>query len=100
MKFKRISEERGDCTSAYNVILDKEYKVHDFIQEVLKQNGWGYIGIYDENKSIFGSPNCSYRNDKLLCNLPEKYMDEIIEDVTASGGGRRMDYIIKVRKEI
>ena len=100
MKFKRISNEFNDCTSAYQVVLDKKYKVHDFIQEVLKQNEWGYIGIYDKSKSIFGSPNCSYRNDKLLCNLPEKYMDEIIEDVTASGGWGRMDYIIKVRKEI
>jgi hypothetical protein len=73
--------------------MDKEYTVNEFIQEVLAQEEWGYIGIYSPNK-IFGDPKCEYRDDKLLYSLPDEYLNKKVIKVTADGGWSRMDYLL------
>lgn len=94
-RIEQCGPERGDCTAPCEVILDKEYLVREFIEEVLKRKEeWGYIGIKSD-KSFFGDPNCEYRHGKLLGTLPG-YMSRKVKSVTADGGWSRMDYILEV----
>lgn len=87
-----------DCTCGYKVFLEKEYTVEEFINAVLKAKSdeWGYIGIYKKG-SIFGEPNCEYRNGKLSTKpMPNKFLKKKIVDVIAGGGYSRMDYLLYV----
>ena len=83
----------SDCTGPYNVSLNDTYSVGDFINDILRQQEWGYIGIYD-SKSVFGDPYCEYRGDRLLSNMPAEYLKRKIKRAKASGGWSRMDYLI------
>ena len=91
--FYQTGPTRGDCTSPYEVTMDKEYTVNEFIQEVLTQKEWGYIGIYCQGE-IFGDPKCEYNNDKLLYSLPNEYLNKRLIKVKADGGWSRMDYLL------
>lgn len=91
---------RGDCTCGYNIILDKEYTVREFIETVLKEKSdeWGYFGIYKYGSTnSYGDPNCQYSRGKLTTPpLPDEYLDEKIIQVTGDGGWTRMDYLFQI----
>lgn len=91
--FYQTGPTRGDCTSPYEVTMDKEYTVDEFIQEILTRKEWGYIGIYSSN-DFFGDPKCEYRDDKLLYSLPNEYLNKRVIKVKADGGWSRMDYLL------
>ena len=92
----------GDCTCGYNVKLDREYTVKDFIDTVLSERTreWGCIGIYDQSDFVgryFGNPNMEYSHGKIVTsNFTEDILRKEVKDVSASGGWSRMDYILKV----
>lgn len=92
-KLYSAGEVRGDCTAPYNVKLDKEYTVNEFINAVLTKNEWGYIGIYCQG-TFFGEPKCEYRYDKLLYTLPDNVLNKNVIKVKADGGWSRMDYLL------
>ena len=82
----------GDCTCGYNVILDREYTVEDFVNTILteKNNEWGNIDIYNYR--------CEYNNGKLITKtFPEEYLQKKVTKVSASGGWTRMDYVLKIK---
>lgn len=69
-RLHQIRPEGSDCTAPYDVELNGEYSVEQFIKDVLLvKREWGYIGIRD-GKSIFGSPNCEYNHGTLISQLP------------------------------
>ena len=92
----------GDCTCGYNVKLDREYTVKDFIDTVLSERTreWGCIGMYDQSDFVgryFGNPNMEYSHGKIVTsNFTEDILRKEVKDVSASGGWSRMDYILKV----
>lgn len=96
IELKQITRTFGDGTAGYEVTTDRRYTVKEFINEVISnKNEWGYIGIKrDRVFTIFGNPNCEYKQGKLLSNLPEDYLDKEISFVCANGGWSRMDYLI------
>lgn len=95
-KLKQAGRERGDCTAPYDVILDKEYTVKEFIETVVSRDReWGYIGIAVKG-SIFGDPHCEYKWGKLLYDLPEEIHNKKVISVKADGGWSRMDYLLEV----
>ena len=98
IKLTQNTPTGGDCTAGYAVTLDKEYTVEELINEVLTYNEWGYIGIYNEGQAWFerGTPNCEYRQDKLVTEMQPEALHRKIKSVTASGGWSRMDYVIKL----
>ena len=91
--FKTTGPADRDCW-AYDIILDKEYTVREFIQTVLDNlpKEWGYIGI--GGKNFFGDPYVEYRYGEIIHNptAMEEVMDRKIDHVRADGGWSRMDY--------
>jgi len=92
-KMYQAGRERGDCTAPYNVELDKAYTVSEFVDAVLTNKEWGYIGIYCKGKT-FGEPKCEYRYDELLYALPDNVLNKKVVKVEADGGWSRMDYLL------
>jgi hypothetical protein len=97
-KMYRAGQVRGDCTAPYDVELDKEYTVSEFVNTVLTRKEWGYIGIYCKGE-IFGKPKCEYRGDKLLYALPDNVLNKKVIKVKADGGWSRMDYLLWVEEK-
>ena len=89
-----IGRERSDCTAPYEVNLDRDYTVAEFIEEILSQwhREWGYFGVFREG-AIFGWPRCEYRDGRLLDFMPDDILRKRIVKVKADGGWTRMDYL-------
>ena len=100
-KFRQIRPEGSDCTAPYEIILDKEYTVREFIETVLTElpREWGYFGIKKDG-TAYGDPYCEYRGGQLLSRLPEELLDQEINYVTAFGGWSRMDYQFRLKEEV
>ena len=93
-KFEPITPVRGDCTRGYNVVLDKEYTVEEFIETVFKElsGEWGYFSIHNKEGDFY-EPRCEYSYGKLSTPpLPDEYLKKKIMKVTGDGGWSRMDY--------
>ena len=93
-KFESITPVRGDCTRGYDIVLDKEYTVEEFIETVFKElsGEWGYFSIHNE-EGDFCEPRCEYSYGKLSTPpLPDEYLKKKIIKVTGDGGWSRMDY--------
>lgn len=83
-------ESYGDCTSSYNITLDKNYTVEEFINIILKDrpNEWGSIEV--SNIDV-----CRYSQGKLLNeNFSSDILHKNIKKVVSHGGWTLMDYII------
>jgi len=98
IKLKQTSETFGDCTALYSVEMTKPYTVKEFIQEVLTKKEWGYIGIFDEDQAWFqsGNPRCEYKGSKLITEMPEEVLNEIVLEAKAHGGWSNMDYKLSI----
>ena len=90
--------ERSDCTAPYDVVLDRDYTVAEFIETVLqRKDEWGYIMIHWSPQIYrFDYPRCEYRYGKLLSKLPDVYLNQPVKLAEAEGGWTAMDYIIYV----
>lgn len=89
-KLNRVTCIGGDETAGYDVILDKEYSVSDFIKTVVGiKSEWGYISVKNNGR-------CEYKWGDFLSNLDIKLLDKKIKKVSASGGWSRMDYEIEI----
>lgn len=84
LKFKR-----RDCTDAYDVVLDKNYTVGEFIITVLEErpSEWGYI--------YFLGVKCEYKWGKIITPMPEDLLGQTVELAKSEGGWSRMDYYLK-----
>ena len=85
--------EGGDCTMPYSVVFHKECTVREFIDEILKQNEWGYVII----GSYFDGPQIGYRRDKIISgDFSQDILNSKIKTATAHGGWTRMDYMLDI----
>lgn len=102
LEFKRIGETSRDCTTPYEVILDKSYKVAEFITEVLttRSNEWGEFRVKckaDDNWFYY-KDKAEYRYGKIVTRdgiktqIAEEYASLAITKVYARGGWSCMDY--------
>ena len=97
----QTSDTRGDCTASYDVQLDKEYTVKEFLETVLTQKAdeWGAFYLMVRSRKLFWqNPSCEYRNGKKTgttwANILIRYGDRRITKVCSDGGWTRMDYYI------
>lgn len=100
-ELRYVGPTGSDCTAPYDVILNGEYTVAEFIKDaLLRPREWGYIGIRNNRVryAIFGDPNCAYSDGKLLSNLPDEYLTRKVISATASGGWSRMDFLLTLEE--
>ena len=91
LKFIQTHPTGSDETAPYDVILDKECTVREFIDAVLKRNEWGRIKI--KNGSCI-----EYRRNEVISNdMTENDMACVINKVRASGGWSNMDYYLEIK---
>lgn len=93
----------GDCCSAYDVTLDREYTVEEFVEEVLKTKPgeWGPITIATDLKHTFTSKvdECEYKDGKITRDFARPGSRAMkISEVKAHGGWSLMNYFIKPKK--
>lgn len=91
IKFVQSSPTSGDCTAAYDVILDKAYTVREFVDYVFtnQKNEWGnftFCGIFAGRSYHYGKWD--------EAPLPDEVMEQTIKKIEASGGWSCMDYYI------
>lgn len=88
IKLKQCTQTGGDCTAGYDVFMDRQYVVGEFVNEILLRNGeWGYI-------HVFGGESVEYRYGSALSTFSEFYASQLILRAKASGGYSRMDYTL------
>ena len=88
----------GDCTCGYDVKLDREYTIEEFINTVLKNyaNEWGIFEVKRGSNTI---DSFEYSYGKLASESNNVYQDYKIKEVYASGGWSRMDYVLYLEEE-
>lgn len=92
IEIKQVTETFGDCSAYYDVILDKEYTVEEFIEEILKirSQEWGKFKI---NTFLNYQEYIEYSHGKQIKN---NFSDDILKKnviaVKAYGGWTQMDY--------
>lgn len=90
LKFIQTGQTGGDCTTPYNVELDRPYTVLEFINKILTAypSEWGVIRV----RCCF---SIKYSYGKIENAVPAQYADLPVEEVKAAGGYSAMDYIIE-----
>ena len=97
----QTSDTRGDCTASYDVQLDKEYTVKEFLETVLTQKAdeWGAFYLMVRSKKLFWqNPSCEYKNGNRVgpawASILTRYGSRRIVRACSDGGWTRMDYYI------
>lgn len=100
IRLKAATDMFQDCTQGFTVILDKNYTVKEFIDQIVKQrrNEWGYFRL-KMKKDPFGKRICEYRNGEYGDILLPDILNRDIEIVSAHGGWSAMDYIISLTSQ-
>ena len=92
-KLRTAGPTAGDCITPYYVDFYSECTVREFIDEVLKQNEWGYVII----GSYYDGPRIEYTNDKIVSGVfSQDILDAKIKKATASGEWTSMDYLLDI----
>ena len=99
MRFTVIGNTAGDCTTPYLVTEYEARTVREFINEVLESrpNEWGEISVVDGQ--CINNPSYEYKHGRLMGEFQKSILKREIDEVKASGGWSRMDYIIVVRRK-
>lgn len=96
-KLERLRPEGSDCTAPYDVILDKEYTVEEFVKAVLSNiREWGEIRIDIGAKSYFANPTYAYKYGELLVPIQDDFLHKKVTSASAHGGWSLMDYFIHI----
>lgn len=96
MEIKIIGEARGDDTYHFTVILDKEYTVEEFVNEIIKDkynSGEVLLSPYCPRIKV-----CSFSKGVRMSRISEKYKDKKVISAYADGGYSLMDYVINISK--
>lgn len=103
MKMIHTGGPYGDACSSYDVQLDKEYTVQEFVEEVLKTKPgeWGPITIVTDLKHTTTSKvdECEYKHGKVTRDFAQTGSRAMkISEVKAHGGWSLMYYFIKPKE--
>lgn len=79
----------SDCTAPYDIKLNRDCTVEEFIETVLKEykDEWGSFNIVNGAKS-------EYKNGVLIDEIPKEILSKNIKVVKGVGGWTCMDYQI------
>ena len=95
LKFKQLREAGGDCCAPYEVLLNRECTLREFVDCIIKnEREWGYVTIY----GMVDDQKLEYRYGKILKNeFTEDELQSTIETVGSYGGWTYMDYWVKLK---
>lgn len=91
LKFKQLREAGGDCCAPYEVLLNRECTLREFVDCIIKnEREWGYVRL--------GDRKAEYRYGRILSNeFSESELESTIETVISNGGWTRMDYVVRLK---
>ncbi|MCM1031571.1 MAG: hypothetical protein NC410_09065 [Oscillibacter sp.] len=91
LKFIQTHSTGSDETAPYDVILDRECTVREFIDTVLQGKEWGRIEIKNGSRM-------EYRRGDIISNDMTDYdMERVINKVRAVGGWSNMNYYLEIK---
>jgi len=102
-KFKQTTDVGGDCTACYDVEIDKEYTIKEFIETILKdrKQEWGVFHIYTKGVKK-GETKIEYKYGNVLNKVAggedRELMQRKVKQVKAHGGWTAMEYYIWIEK--
>ena len=89
LTFIQTAPTGGDETAPYDVLLEQECSVDDFVAAVLNRKEWGYIRIK-------GLGQIEYSQDEIVSTtLSCGDMSKLIKSVRAAGGWSNMNYYLE-----
>lgn len=95
-ELKSTGNIRGDCTQPFEVILEKEYTVEEFVQTVLTRNEWGCICVSNKWK-VYGNTKCEYSRETLKSVFPDEILCKKVVAASSDGGWSCMDYWLQIK---
>lgn len=87
-------QSNSDHTQSFDILLNKNYTIEEFIQTVLQNRPteWGRFEIV-QYQGLTVRATCSYKCGKLSSQpIPSKYLCKPVMKATARGGWGIMDY--------
>lgn len=94
MEFVQTAPTGGDCTAPYDVFLDQECTLEQFIEKVLTRGEWGKIYV-----DRFGV--VEYRHDEITKNdLDKTIMSRLVGRIRAAGGWSNMNYHLDLKSTV
>ena len=91
MRFVQTAPTGGDCTAPYDVYVDQDCTVKQFIDAVLTNKEWGRIYV-----DRFGVVEYS-QNEIINNDLDEHVMSLLVGRIYAAGGWSNMDYHLELK---
>lgn len=103
-RFENKRNESSDATAMYDVLLNREYTVKEFIIEALetRPKEWGFIRIKSKDDKWSETPEIEYRYGKAIkgTDLSVFPFDSKIKSIFAHGGWSNMDYFVELEEEV
>lgn len=96
--FNHTSVMKGDCTSTFDVVLDKEYTLKEMLIELKETSrlGWGRIFVYTGEEET--EPTIIEYTDKSLSIPPHMPIyDKIVTLATGKGGWSGIDFTVMLK---
>lgn len=92
-----IGPTGSDCTAPYNVKLDRDYTLNEFLGEILRQHPdeWGEFRIFIEGKQGICA-SVDYKYGRVKGRIPFELLDMPVKSSSAHGGWSSMDYVIRI----
>ena len=86
----------GDCTTPYDAVMDRQYTVQEFVDEVCsEERNWGHVNISQDPNNMYGKLLVDYRHG-VYGEVPEQFRDMIVKSAHGSGGWSRYDFTLMV----
>lgn len=108
MRFKQTGPERGDCTTPYEVVLDRTYTVGEMITAIHTENEqeFGSIKTYEGEAPFWGIGKekvleVHYGSGHIKTLTGDRtILDKPVTKVVADGGWGQMHYFISTEEQI
>lgn len=95
ISFKQLRPAGGDCCAPYEVILNRECTLREFVDCIIKnEREWGFVRV----ESWFDGNELEYRYGKILrSEFTDAELQSTIKTVVSNGGWSCMDYVVRLK---
>lgn len=103
-RLEQRGKERSDCTTSYNVVMEKNYTLREFVDAIMSKTDQfgdfavfvGNLGFLERDSVIHGWYRCGFVRQESLPELTEELARSMVLEAVADGGWGRMDYRVLV----